>query len=257
MIVDTNASLGDWPFRRLAYSSPRDFVELMDATGVAQAWVGPFEGLFYRDMAAANRLLCERIAGYEDRLLPWAVINPNFPGWEDDLAEAVDAGATGIRLYPNYHAYGLLDECAASLLGRVSELGLPVAIYHKVVDERLHHWHCLVPPAEVDLAALVGRFPEVTYLLCGLGLPTAQQYADLIRSHRVYLEISRLEGVEALAALCGTVGSDHVVFGTHAPYFYAQAAHLKVVEAGLSEADRMGVLYGTSQALLAGCAADV
>lgn len=243
MIIDTNCSLGEWPFRRIAYSTASDFLSLMDRHGVTQAWVGAFEGIFYRDMAAANALLRERISGHEDRLIPWATINPNFPRWENDLHEALDGGMAGVRLYPNYHAYDLADDRACDLLGQLAEQQVPVALYHKVVDERLHHWRCPVPPTELDLCALLDRFPTLTILLCGFSLPLAEQQADLIRGHRVYMEISRVEGIEGVRHLCDAIGSDRVLLGSHSPYFYMQAAHLKIVEAGLGEDDRERVLY--------------
>lgn len=249
MIIDTNCSIGEWPFRRLAYSTAAGFLDLMDRHGVAQAWVGSFESIFYRDMAAANRLLRERIQGHEDRLIPWATINPNFPGWENDLAEAVGEGMAGVRLYPNYHGYNLPDDCAADLLALLAEQQLPVAIYYKVVDERLHHWHCLVPPTELYLDTLLDGFPSLKLLLCGFGLPFAEQHAGLIRAHRVYLEISRLEGVEGVRHLCETIGSDRVLLGSHAPYFYMQAAHLKIVEAGLEEDEILKLLYQNANAI--------
>lgn len=243
MIIDTNTSLGDWPFRRLAYSTADEFLGLMDRHGVTQAWVGSFESLFYRDQAAANRLLRERIEGHEDRLIPWATINPNFPGWQNDLAEAMGENMAGVRLYPNYHGYNLADPCAADFLAQLAEQQIPVAIYYKVVDERLHHWHCLVPPTELCLETLLDSYPTLEMLLCGFGLPFAEQNAKLIQSHRVYLEISRLEGVEGARHLCDAIGSDHVLLGSHAPYFYMQAAHLKIVESGLAEDELQQVLY--------------
>jgi hypothetical protein len=249
MIIDTNCHLGHWPFRKLASSDAAGLLRLMDDHGVAQAWVGAFEGVFYRDCGQANRDLLAHIAGHEDRLVPWAVINPNFPGWEDDLAEATDAGMQGVRLYPNYHGYTLGDDCVVQLLRQLAGQA-PVAIYHKFVDERLHHWTCLVPPVAMDLAPLVRDFPQVPLLLCGCGIPHAQALANVIRQGQVYLEISRLEGIEGVRWLADTIGLERIVLGSHAPYFYMAAAHLKVVEAGLTEPEREAVLHGNAQRLM-------
>jgi uncharacterized protein len=256
MIIDTNCHLGHWPFRKLADSDAAGLLRLMDAHAVTQAWVGAFEGVLYRDCGQANRDLLAGIEGHEDRLVPWAVINPAFPGWEDDLQEASASGCQGVRLYPNYHGYGLGDVCVRELLAAVGGRDarttrcLPVAVYHKFVDERLHHWTCLVPPVEMDIAPLVREFPEVPLLLCGCSILHAQALAETIRQGRVYMEISRLEGVEGVRWLAETIGIDRVVSGSHAPYFIMQAAHLKIVEAGLSDEGREAVLHGNASSLI-------
>lgn len=255
MIIDVNCHLGSWPFRKLANNNAEGLLRLMEAHGVKQACVGAFEGLFYRDCGQANRDLRERIAGFEDRLLPWATINPAFPGWEEDLWEALEAGMLGIRLFPNYHGYTLQDKCVQMLFARICQIcpaPPPVAIYHKFVDERLHHWACRVPSVEMEtqLEPLVECFPAVSWLLCGCGLPQAQALANIIRSARIWLEISRLEGVEALRWLIDTIGIEHIVFGSHAPYFYMAAAHLKIVEAGLTEQEQQAIFYQNALQLM-------
>jgi len=271
MTIDTNCHLGHWPFRKLTHADAGGLLSLMDRHGVDQAWVGAFEGLLYRDCGQANRDLLARIAGHEDRLVPWATINPSFPAWEDDLREALEAGMAGVRLYPNYHGYGLADACAqeffVALSGRdarstpsrdarstpsrdARSTPPPVAIYHKFVDERLHHWTCLVPPVDMDLAPLVNDFPQQRFLLCGCGMPHAQALAETIRRGHVYMEISRLEGVEGVRLLIDTTGLEHVVLGSHAPYFYVEAAHLKLMESGLSNAERAHILQENPARLL-------
>jgi predicted TIM-barrel fold metal-dependent hydrolase len=202
--------------------------------------VGAFEGVFYRDCAQANRSLLAQIAGHEARLIPWATINPAFPGWQDDLTEAVEAGMRGVRLYPNYHGYALLDECCLELLSALEEQGVPVAVYHKLVDERLHHWRCPVPPTEMTLAPLIERFPKLTLIACGVGL------LGIEFPPGVYVETSRVEGIAGVAALAKAVGTDHVLFGSHAPYFYLESALLKMVESGLDEAAQQAILHANA-----------
>ena len=245
MIIDTNTHLGHWPFRKLAHSDAESFVRLMDGFGITQAWVGAFEGVFYRDCGQANRDLLAEIAGHEDRLVPWAALNPSFPGWEDDLSEAADAGVVGVRLYPNYHAYALTDLCCSELLAALSERGLPVAIHHKLVDERLHHWTCLVPPTAMTLAPLVERFPSLRIICCGVSLPMAVELPP-----SVYVETSRLEGAGGVGRLVEAVGANRVLFGSHAQYFYLEAALLKLVESGLEGDTLQAILHTNARSIL-------
>ncbi len=57
LIIDTNAYLSRWPFRRLAGDEPTDFVAHMRKHGVSQAWVGSFDGLLHRDIGRVNARL--------------------------------------------------------------------------------------------------------------------------------------------------------------------------------------------------------
>jgi uncharacterized protein len=251
MIVDCNCMLGPWPFRKVPHSEADGFVGLMDGYGITQAWVGAVEGIFYRDLAAANEGLIERIAGHEDRLVPWAVINPAFPGWEEDLQAAEAGGFVGLRLYPNYHDYELTDPCVLDLLGAAQALRWPVAIYHKVQDERLHHWRMPVPPTDfTGLKGLVERFPGLPLLIMGQTAQFAAQHAAVFAVANVYLDISRCEGLAGVADMARAVGANRVLFGSHAPFFYLEAAVLKIQEAGLTEADRELILHGNAGRVL-------
>jgi len=127
-----------------------------------------------------------------------------------------------------------------------------VAIYHKFVDERLHHWTCLVSPVEMAIEPLVAAYPDQPLLLCGCGSVHAAALAETIRGSRVCMDISRLEGVEGVRLLVETIGLDHVVLGSHAPYFYMAAAHLKLVESGLSDAEREAIVRGNPLRLRGG-----
>ena len=56
-MIDTNANLSRWPFRRLAGDDPADFVARMRKAGVTQAWVASFDGLLHRDVGGVNARL--------------------------------------------------------------------------------------------------------------------------------------------------------------------------------------------------------
>ena len=56
-MIDTNANLSRWPFRRLAGDDPADFVARMRKAGVTQSWVSSFDGLLHRDAGGVNARL--------------------------------------------------------------------------------------------------------------------------------------------------------------------------------------------------------
>ncbi len=250
MIIDCNAHLGHWPFRHLENSQPDDFVALMDRCGVTQACVAPFQGLLYGDVRPANDWLIEAIAPHRDRLIPHAAINPNFPDWERDFGEAVDGGCVGVRLYPNYHSYELGDGCLTDLMAAAKEHSVTVSIHLRMYDERLHHPRCMVPPVAVTEAGAVAlKFPEVSIVLCNIKTAEIMGIAEDIRSlPNLYVEISNLEGTGGVEKLVAEIGAASIVFGTHAPYQYMDAALLKMKEAVLSEEDSAAIFYKNAQA---------
>jgi hypothetical protein len=55
MIVDTNVTLGLWPFRRLPGDTPGELVARLKRRNVIQAWAGGFDGVFHRRGLARRR----------------------------------------------------------------------------------------------------------------------------------------------------------------------------------------------------------
>ena len=49
-MIDVNAFLGEWPFRRLPYAQPEDRLRKMDALGIEKAVVSRLENVFYKDL---------------------------------------------------------------------------------------------------------------------------------------------------------------------------------------------------------------
>ena len=53
-LIDTNVTLGRWPFRRLPLDHTPGLVAKLCQHGVTQAWAGSFDAVFQKDIAAAN-----------------------------------------------------------------------------------------------------------------------------------------------------------------------------------------------------------
>jgi predicted TIM-barrel fold metal-dependent hydrolase len=80
MIIDMSAYLGHWPFRRLRHNDADGLLALMDRAEIDRACVSSASAIFYRNSQAGNEELAGQIAGHEDRLTPFAVINPGVRG---------------------------------------------------------------------------------------------------------------------------------------------------------------------------------
>jgi len=250
MIVDCNATLGNWPFRPLRHSAPTAFLELMDLHGIAQAWVSPFEGLLYKAVQEANLQFSAQIAGFGDRLVQIPVINPAYPGWQDDVAHYLDHPLPGFRLHPSYHGYTLEHECCRELLEKVAEVGRFVQISVRVQDERQHHPLVMVPP--VDLApipALIQRFPGMPFIVLNASTPEIRSVVNAGASANLFFDIANVELVGGVGDVAQEIGAEHLLFGSHAALFYIESSILKLREADLPDTDRELILNGNAMRL--------
>ena len=75
--------------------------------------------------------------------------------------------------------------------------------------------------------------------------------SDFMAAGEVYVEISMLEGVGGVANLLAQVPLNRVLFGSHAPFFYFQAALLKLKESPLPEQQLQAIRRENARRLLA------
>lgn len=253
-MIDINASLGHWPFGPLKYSTPAGLLRQMDRLGICRACVAPLEGLFYRDVQDANQQMLRAIARYRKRLLPFAVINPAFPGWQSDLDECVrDHKIVGVRLFPAYHGYEIGDPCSRELFHQLHDRQLPVQIAPLVADPRMHHPRALVPPARIDaLPAILEEFPQLAVCVLnapGIGgiFPNARR---IPKASRLFMDISGIESVSGVARLAETVGVDRLLFGTNAPLLIPLSAVYKLRETDFSKSEHIRVTRANARNFL-------
>jgi uncharacterized protein len=253
-MIDVNVWLSHWPFRRLPDDEPESLVRRLRRLGVTEAWAGSLDALLHRDLAAVNERLAATCRAHGAGLLrPFGAISPLLPDWRDDLERCHKLHRMpGIRLHPNYHGYALDHPAFADLLGEAAGRGLIVQIALKMEDERtLHPLLKGLPttdPAPLPgLLALPNRPPVV--LLNALGNLRGEPLKHLLGVQRVWVDIAMLEGAAGLERLIAQVGSDHLVFGSHAPLFYADAAHLKLKESVLTPEQAEAIRQGNARRL--------
>jgi len=253
MIVDMNMSVGHWPFRRLPVVDVAGLVGLMDLFGIGQGLVANLEGVLYKDVMAANASLRAQLAGCERRVVPQAVINPAFPGWERDLAICADEwGWGGVRLYPNYHGYALTDGCFGEFLAAADEKRLVVSVNVRMTDERMHHWRAMTPATEISaLPDLAAAHRQARFIVNCANNGEVWPLAEGIRAcGNVFAEVSHIEGPGGVGELAELIGFERVLLGTHAPYFYADSPRLKLDEAGIGGEERRMIEAGNAVRLL-------
>jgi predicted TIM-barrel fold metal-dependent hydrolase len=234
-MIDTNVSLGHWPFRRATADAP-SLVERLRRAGVSQAWVGSLDGLFQRDVAGVNARLFESCRADPERLVPFGTVNPTLPDWEDDLRRCAEVHTfRGVRLHPGFHGYKLDAPAFARLLSLAAARGLVVQLVVTMEDERTQHPVFRVPAVDLGpLGALVRATRGLRLvILNAFRTVRPDAAAGLAAAGDVSFDIAMLEGVDALAGLVEKLGPDRVVSGSHFPLFYPESAALKLRETRL------------------------
>lgn len=256
MIIDINANVSRWPFRRTPCDELPQLAEKLLAHGVRQAWVGSLDGVFHRDCGGVNRRLAAD-CGSERRvqLVPFGSVNPRLPDWQEDVRRcAEDYRMPGIRLHPNYHGYRLDEPVFAQLLDLAAQRQLIVQLVVRMDDVRVQH--PLMRVADVDVKPLAGLLrtrPALRLML--LNSQAALRAADLqplAAAEHFGVDIAMQEGVGGVAALLRTVPSTQVFFGSHLPLFVLESALLKMQEAGLEASVRRAIECENAQRWLSG-----
>jgi predicted TIM-barrel fold metal-dependent hydrolase len=255
MIIDTNAYLGHWATRRLRYNTPDGLLKLMDRVGITKACVSSASAILYKNSQNGNEELAEMIADFRDRLIPFAVINPAYAGWEKDLRWCRDTlQARGLRLYPSYHNYALRDTCCAELVKAAIEMNLLISIPIRQVDYRQRHW--LVNARDVslaDIATLVAAHPKARFILLeGAGY----MGSDLVKKKDLppnyWIEISRPDAVytNEIGQLLQALGAGRLVFGSGIPFKYPEPAVLRIEVMKASAEDKEKICSSNIRSLL-------
>jgi predicted TIM-barrel fold metal-dependent hydrolase len=253
-MIDVNVWLSRWPFRRLPLDEPAPMVNALRRLGVTQAWAGSFDGLLHRDVAAVNLRLADDCRAHGAGLLvPFGTVNPTLPDWRDDVRRChQEHRMPGIRLHPNYHGYRLDDPRLAALLDEAAGRSMVVQVSASMEDERTQHPLVRVPPVDLaPLATLVPRRPSLRLVLLNAMLrPGDALLKRLVETGRVWVDTAMLEGVAGVERAVEAVGAGRLLIGSHAPFYCADAAPLKLQESALKVADREAISEGNARSLL-------
>ena len=222
-MLDINAYVGHWPFKQLKYNTCEATIDRMDHFGVDISVISNLNGIFYKNTQSANKELFDEIQSnkkFGERFIPFAVINPIYAGWRDDLEECrTKFGMKGIRLYPKYHDYELVDPACIELVQLARDFEMPVAFSFRMVDSRQRSWIDIDKEWDLkDIIPIVKEVPDAKYIFLNLCNNTKLNDEDelLLKNANMVIDSSG-RSVNKLIELFARFGKDKFAFGTHSP----------------------------------------
>ena len=250
MLIDINANVGHWPYVQLKYNTCEALSQRMDKFGVDVSVVSNLNGIFYKNTQSANKELYEEIKSkkrYQDRFVPFAVINPIYAGWRKDLETSVNQmGMKGIRLYPKYHDYEMTEPSLIELVKRARDIGVPVSFTYRMVDSRQRSWmdinHVAYTPQPEwslkDIMPIIKEVPDAKYMILNVSnsLKLEKEDEDVFKKAEVLMDTSG-RTINTLGSLLATHGANRFAFGTHSPILDYLTGLLRIESLEKSEAD--------------------
>lgn len=232
MIIDINASLGHYPFRKLRFNTARTMLDLMDRNGITQALVSSLHAVFYRDAHRGNEDLIEETKDHRARLIPVATVNPKYVGWERDLAETIERWKMKVvTLVPAHHGYSLTDEYGRAALMRIADYGLPVMLTQRFEDRRQrHYWDRAEDLSVHTVVELAKAYPSLKLVLCNwIGLD-GEKLVEAGLKGRCLVDFTRMHVLmrEDVPRLIGSLGVNAIAFGSHMPFDYVGPSLVKL-----------------------------
>jgi predicted TIM-barrel fold metal-dependent hydrolase len=255
-MIDVNAYLGHFAFRQLRHNTADGLLRLMDRKGIERAVVSSASAITYRNAQAGNEELARQVRPHRDRLIPFAVLNPVYAGWEEDLRIcAGEFGMKGLRLYPRWHHYRLTEPACLELVRAAAAAGLVLSIPIRVEDRRQQSWLVDIPDVDhAEIAALVRAAPEARFLLLnGSGfVNSALGRKDSGLPPNYSIEISLLTALvsDELGRLLEALGEDRLLFGTGMPFHYPDPALIKLEMLEAPESVKEKIRRGNAARLL-------
>jgi hypothetical protein len=256
MLLDINTYIGHWPFKKLKYNTCSKLFERMNRFGVNISVISNLNGIFYKNTQSANEELFEELKSdtrFFDRLIPFAVINPIYASWKDDLDTCIEKmGMKGVRVYPQYHDYEITDPSFIELVKMARDRGLPVAIDIRMVDSRQKSWLDIpkFEPRELkydiitlewqmmNIIPIIKEVPDAKYIIVNVanGFRMSDEDAELIKKTDLVFDTSG-RSVSDLPELINRFGKQRFAFGSHSPILDYLSGRLRIESMNDSEAD--------------------
>jgi len=233
-LVDHNALVGPYPFRRLPDPTPERLLAELSRLGIGRAWVGHVPSIYYRDVAAGNDELFRLLEPHRSTLLPVPAVNPAYPGWEREVERARAERCPAVRTYPAHYGFAAGGSEMRALGSACANAGVELVLTVRLEDGRQrHHLDVAAELLGADVRATVRAHPEVRLLVTNADRALVEEVhfgSTEAEAARVRWDVACLWGPpeDHLAALFRAVGRERFVLGSHFPFRLPEAALITV-----------------------------
>jgi hypothetical protein len=200
--------------------------------------VASLNAVFYKDSMKGNMELYSQLKNYhgETSFISFAIINPTYPGWKQDMTDAITKyGFKGIELCPLYHNYSLREYLgpsgyinpAAEAYKLAGEMGVPLRINAGFENRRQRHFmdHSN-EPNKTELYEFLRSCSNTTTILNGFfPFLLGEDIKQLLQERsNVFFDITRIDAFlcETMERTLDFMNSSHLCFGTKAPFQYIE-----------------------------------
>ena len=249
MIIDTNVSLGRWPFQRFGQDTPAKLFRHLNSEGISWALISSIDAVLYPDPDLYNKILFKQLKPYH-RLLPVPVLNPSLTGWQERLNDYIGSRKVkAVKIFPNYHHFSLSAQFVEDLMTELTRGKVPLFIQMRLEDARNRYLLMKIPVVETkSVIGLSKRFPKVPIVcLC----PYLHEAVSLVNeAPNIYVDIAFTETLNTISSLLGRIPVQRILFGSHTPFCYTRSAIMKVKSAKISPREEALITFGNLQNLV-------
>jgi predicted TIM-barrel fold metal-dependent hydrolase len=221
-LIDTNVSLGEWPFGTVGLTSARILRKRLNASSIGTAFVSHLATVFNPEPDHGNQRLFKALRNEPD-LIPVPVINPGLADWRDLLDQyRASRSIKAVKVYPNFHRFHLASPTMDRLVDYTRKHQIRLMINVRMVDER--HQYFGLKINGVNLNSLVGfsrRHGDLKFLCLGLYRPEILELAD--QCGNFLTDFSFADWQFMIEEVLGKLSVDRVFFGSHSPIMITQS----------------------------------
>ena len=242
-MIDVNAFLGRYPYRRAPGGSPQVLLEAMDRLGITEAWISNLSAIFWRDPTEGNELLYSAVA-QRPRLRPVPAAHPALANWREVLDEARRQQAPAVRTDPGYYGEDPAGSGMRALAQGCADAGMPLLMAVRLEDGRQRHPHDRAPElGPHDVRALIRCHPRLRLLITHADREFIEQVhfgSTPEEAARILWDICWIWGPpeDHLALLLSTIGPARFAFGTGMPLRIPETSVAKLDLLTLTPDDR-------------------
>lgn len=245
MILDMNISWGHWPFQYFGFPNLPEMIDSLAKAGIRGGLIRSAEAPFASDLEACNRKLFSELKGF-DAFIPVPTVSPYYSEWKA-LCDSEKISVCAV--FPGYHGYSLLSDEFAVLAETLEVKNLALLIVVRQEDERAHHKLCKIPAVPISEINELGKRHPRLRIIC-LNCYFGELQPLLNNTPNIVADFAFAETLNTMDTVIKKIGWQQMVFGSHTPFFYTEAALRKLRDCSAEKNIVDCIAFGNAKRIL-------